>query len=83
MTRSDLIVAEGRCVALDRALAQARSAMSLSQTLKAERHVAEAVEAAREIIALLGDDAPDHSERRSFFDVACLVANDDRARAAA
>lgn len=77
MTRSDLIVADGRCTALDAYLAQARVALSLSQGDKAERYRQLAREAALEIAALLEADTPDTAPReRSFFPLAREIAND-------
>lgn len=81
MTRSDLVVADGRCTALDAYLAQARVALSLGQGVKADHYRALARDAALEIAALLDTDAPVHGVR-SFFPVACMVAN-DTGRAAA
>lgn len=81
MTREDLIVADSRCTALDAYLAQARVALSLSQGVKADHYRALARDAALEIAALLEADEPGRGAR-SFFPVACMVAN-DAGRAAA
>lgn len=53
MNRDAIIAAEDLCIDMDADLARARSALSLSNTVKAERHVADALTAAKRIIALL------------------------------
>lgn len=59
MNRDTIIAAEDLCIDMDADLARARSALALSNTPKAERHVADALSAAKRIVALLeGSTSP-------------------------